>query len=114
MCNPIIIIPVLFILLYASNRFIFFWFMAPMAPAAVESIPQIRRMLLLVSKVSKVLIIAILGISMMIGKFLVLVPSYISVIQMWKGALPILNNIIVSMRLLFLLSRVFSKIVYLF
>ena len=84
--------------------------MAPMAPMIVESIPHIRRMLLFISNVNIVLIIAILGISIMIGRFFVLVPSYISVIQIWKGALPILNNIIVNMRLLFLLSRVFKSI----
>ena len=88
--------------------------MAPMAPMIVESIPHIRRMLLFISNVNIVLIIAILGISIMIGRFFVLVPSYISVIQIWKGALPILNNIIVNMRLLFLLSRVFKSMVYLF
>ena len=49
--------------------------MAPMAPIAVESRPQISSMLCWDSKVKSVLSIAILGISIIRGKFIVVVPS---------------------------------------
>ena len=76
--------------------------------------PQISKMLLFVSNINMVLIRAIFGISIIIVKLFVFVPSYISVIQIWNGAAPILNKIIVSMRLLLLLISVFSSMVYLF
>ena len=74
-CIPISIIPMLFTLLYASKRFIFFWFMAPIAPIAVESAPHINNMLCCVSNVINTLIMAIFGINIIIGRFIVFVPS---------------------------------------
>ena len=113
MCILINIIPILFILLYASNRFIFFWFIAPMAPIVVESMPQISIVLSCVSNVISVLSMAILGTSIIRGKFLVVVPSYTSVIHIWKGAVPSLNISTLRIKLLFII-RVFSILILLF